>query len=90
MFLNEDEMKIIYYIVSRNCWACNRAVSPIVDYRHLCVGCNRLDCQHRGALCRLGRLPHHTTFKDFMGFDCPHNLDDGWRDYFKGRKGWAS
>jgi len=91
MYLNDEEKKIIFFILSRNCWACNDLIQEgkYHTFQYLRATCPRLDCDKMKLIYELVHTSGHTTFKDFMGFDYPENME-GWRNFFSYRKGWAS
>ena len=86
MFLNDEDKQIIHYILTTYCQNCGLNPEDYFSYNQFIGMCPRPDCKERGMINGIIRSDHHHVFEDCMGTGCPRN--DGWKRFFRLRKGW--
>lgn len=91
--MSDDEKKVVFYIISRNCWACDdlkKYAGKFIDFNEFCALCKDHNCRCMCMIYDLVRDYNKRSFKDVLGFDCSVDDVKGWNEFFKGRTGWAS
>lgn len=93
LHLNDDEKKVIFWILSNRCFKCDDLLGipdDCITYLGFCQTCTNPNCQYRKTINELVSSSEHLSFKDLMKFDCDDVQIIGWQQFFKYRKGWAS